>query len=266
MASNHNENCEAFVCTYIRDNICRLGLAPCQNAQCTGYYNYCSNCATTSCKNNSNYQETISTPPVMNAPKTNQTPLPAGKKVYAVKNGRKTGIFYTWADCKAQIDHFSNAKYKSFESIEEANAYLGTMQQAAPERPFSYVDGSYYNGVYGYGGFVEDENGQRHLLQGKGSNDIYSEMHNVAGELAGAIAAIKFAMEQGYKHLTIYYDYSGIEAWATGEWKAYKKGTIEYQNFVRQCPVKLYFKKVKGHSGVSGNELADQMAKKAVGL
>ncbi len=42
------------------------------------------------------------------------------KKFYAVKNGRKIGIFLTWNECKEQIDGFSSAVYKSFPTREEA--------------------------------------------------------------------------------------------------------------------------------------------------
>lgn len=45
-------------------------------------------------------------------------------KLYAVRRGRKTGIFNTWNECKKQTHGYSNAKYKSFKTIEEANAYL----------------------------------------------------------------------------------------------------------------------------------------------
>jgi ribonuclease HI len=48
-------------------------------------------------------------------------------KYYAVKNGRKTGIYYNWDDCKEQVDKFAGAVYKSFTSIEDANKFvLGT--------------------------------------------------------------------------------------------------------------------------------------------
>ena len=35
-------------------------------------------------------------------------------KYYAVKNGRQTGIFESWAECEEQVKGFSGAVYKSF--------------------------------------------------------------------------------------------------------------------------------------------------------
>lgn len=48
----------------------------------------------------------------------------AKKKVYAVRQGKKTGLFYTWDACKAAVNGFSGAVYKSFLTEEEARAYL----------------------------------------------------------------------------------------------------------------------------------------------
>jgi len=44
-------------------------------------------------------------------------------KLYVVKVGRKTGTFFTWADCKKQTDGFSGAVFKSFTDIKAAAAY-----------------------------------------------------------------------------------------------------------------------------------------------
>ncbi|MBK8473011.1 MAG: RNase H1/viroplasmin domain-containing protein [Sphingobacteriales bacterium] len=35
------------------------------------------------------------------------------KKYYVVWTGRKTGIFRTWDECKAQVDGFAQARYQS---------------------------------------------------------------------------------------------------------------------------------------------------------
>ena len=45
-------------------------------------------------------------------------------KYYAVKKGRHPGIYTTWKDCQKEVDHFKDAKYKSFDSKKEALAYL----------------------------------------------------------------------------------------------------------------------------------------------
>lgn len=43
-------------------------------------------------------------------------------KYYVVWNGREKGIFRSWDECKAQVDGFEGAQYKSFESQKEAEA------------------------------------------------------------------------------------------------------------------------------------------------
>ena len=43
------------------------------------------------------------------------------KKYYVVWAGRITGVVEDWASCKAQVDQFEGAKYKSFESKMEAD-------------------------------------------------------------------------------------------------------------------------------------------------
>lgn len=57
------------------------------------------------------------------------------KKVYAVKVGRQTGLFSTWAECEKQVKGYQGAKFKGFEQAQEALAWLSspTGSTAAPK-------------------------------------------------------------------------------------------------------------------------------------
>ena len=80
--------------------------------------------------------------------------------------------------------------------------------------------------------------------------------------------AVDFAIEKGFDEVTIAYDYQGVESWALGTWKRNNKITAEYNEFMqnKMKQIKVKFKKIKGHSGHKYNDLADKLAKEALGI
>lgn len=195
------------------------------------------------------------------------------KKFYAVKTGRKPGIYETWAECQTQINGFSGAVYKSFASREEAQAFVGAEngehEVQTETQAVAYVDGSYdkTTGAFSYGMVLFCDGQEQHFSQ-KYNDSALAEMHNVAGEIKGAEAAMQYCLEHGIESIAIYHDYEGIAKWCNGEWQAKKPGTIAYAEFYRKASakVRIKFVKVRGHSGDTYNELADQLAKSALGI
>lgn len=201
------------------------------------------------------------------------------KKYYAVVKGRTPGIYFTWDDCKAQIEHFPGAIYKGFETIMDAGAFVESnkddiVKADKPEQPVSdetclvaYVDGSYDDSKkrYAYGCAMVFE-GQVITLNGSDSEEENVSMRNVAGEILGSQKAIEWAIEHGYKKITIFYDYEGIEKWANDVWKANKPGTKKYKEFIvnKRRLIDIRFEKVAAHTGDTYNEMADQLAKEAL--
>ena len=192
------------------------------------------------------------------------------KKFYAVKNGRKIGVFETWDECKDHVDGFSGAQYKSFQTKEEAKAYiLGESLATDDAGAKAYVDGSFNvkTGVFACG-VVMIINGEEITFNQAYDDSELAKMRNVAGEICGSILAMRYCIKNSINALSLYYDYEGIEKWCTGEWKTNKPGTIRYKEFYDsiKSDLKVTFCKVKGHSGNKYNDMADALAKDAAGI
>lgn len=200
----------------------------------------------------------------------------AKKKFYAVKKGKITGIFNTWDECKASVDGYSGAEYKSFSAEKEAEEYLTgkkaeldtEMELSETNQLIAYVDGSYDHslGKYAFGCIIITPNGEIIKESGNGDNPESVALRNVAGEMLGAMYAVQWCVKNGYESIDIRYDYTGIEMWATGSWKAKNSLTQKYADFMKNNAknVQITFKKIEAHSGDKYNEEADQLAKIAL--
>ena len=196
----------------------------------------------------------------------------AKKKVYAVRKGKTTGLFYSWSECEAAVSGYPGAEYKGFLTEDEAKEYLGykTSKEDKKEelRLIAYVDGSFDAaiGKYAFGCVILTPDGDIIKESGNGDNPESLAIRNVAGEMLGAMTAVRWAIKNGYDNLELRYDYEGIEKWATGVWKAKNTLTQKYAEYMQRQKryIKISFQKVKAHSGDYYNEEADKLAKEAL--
>lgn len=204
------------------------------------------------------------------------------KKYYAIAKG-KSGIpkiVETWPECQKEVIGFKGAKYKSFTSKEEAKQFIAINEnggsftevkgneEVKDDLIYIYVDGSFmvHKENYSYGFLVVKNDDILYEDNGVGYDKAAIALRNVSGEVEGAMKAIEYAIENGYKDIVLCYDYQGIESWALGTWKRNNRITQNYHEFMQEKfkVIKVRFKKIKGHSGNKFNDRADILAKKAL--
>lgn len=191
------------------------------------------------------------------------------KKYYAIKADDYKNIVESWDEAKEIIKDLKAPKYKSFTSLDEANAFLNDeIIKNNDNYPYmAYTDGSFDSQTNKYSfGCVLLINGVEYKFKKGYSPDEYSSLRNVAGEIKGAGFIINYAINKGIKELHLYYDYIGIENWYLGNWKANSTIAIKYQEFAEDAKKKInvIFHKVKSHTNNYYNEMVDKLAKEAL--
>ena len=195
-------------------------------------------------------------------------------KFYGVRRGRASGVFTSWDACQKQIIKFPCAEYKSFPTRKEAADYVSGSEKTLPHTTNTssnptiaiWVDGSCFpqkDGSLrvGWGLLVKKDGKEVYRARG---NDIPVEAlkhRNVAGEIFGILKSLEWCQAQGISKVTLYYDYQGLESWATGAWKAKLPFTQLYAQTVKASGIGIHWIKVKAHSGNPENEIVDQLAK-----
>lgn len=76
-------------------------------------------------------------------------------KYYAVRNGRSNGIYTNWSDTKSQVNGYSGAQFKSFNSQSEAQSYMNggsNSSSSSSSSSSSYNSSSSSSSRSSYGG------------------------------------------------------------------------------------------------------------------
>jgi ribonuclease H-related protein len=197
-------------------------------------------------------------------------------KFYAVRKGRKVGVFKTWAQCKEQVWGFESAKFRAFANERDAYDYIsGELgKREDPSVCNIYTDGShqreqnylgigawcrYHGEMYHYSAEVT-----RKMLDSYGvPKDI--ECSNDTAELI-AVGEIlkKLKGKEILTPIVFYSDCLGVKHWLAQTWKAeadnIKAVVGTMRELIPTIEGKMSFEWVKGHSGNFGNDRADELS------
>ncbi len=197
------------------------------------------------------------------------------KKFYAVRVGRRPGVYTTWPACENQVKGFPGAVYKAFPTQDQARTFVEdpSSNSRIPALPPNeaihvWVDGSCVrNGTdslrFGWAYVILQ--GERELHRASG-HDVPAEARrhrNVAGEIQAVLQALAWCQTRGIAEATIHFDYQGLASWVEGTWKTTTPFTRAYAERVRALDMTLTWHKVQAHTGQKYNELVDRLARDA---
>ncbi|CAM2960038.1 ribonuclease H family protein [Hathewaya histolytica] len=210
-----------------------------------------------------------------------------GKKVYAVKEGFdslkgervQNKIYSTWNECLAVVKGVKGAKYKSFQSIEDAKEYLKDHKMLLIKGvdPYPsdciqiYVDGSYntHTKKYSYALVVVEEKVIKYMESGVAEDSSESRLRQILGELKAALRSYEYAIKNNKNKIVLFHDYEGIFHHAIGTWdRKDSSSKFYYEKFNEYTKegLEVVFVKVDSHTGDLFNEITDNYAKVAAGL
>lgn len=209
------------------------------------------------------------------------------KKFYAVKRGRKTGLYTVWAECAAQVKGFQGAVYKGFMTEEEARAWLGgadarteqphaAAEMAEPSAPDAdyiiHTDGSCLRNPGGAGGWAAViETAATGAVEEKSGGD--PETTNNRMELTAALMALsavpegaRVALYTDSQYLKNAFTKFWLPAWKKRGWKKADGEPVLNQDLWVQLDAafaarQVQFHWVKGHAGNPRNERCDALAR-----
>lgn len=185
-----------------------------------------------------------------------QGPRYTTNELRSVSPLQQAAIATAWTTCGYPVTHVTSPASATFTTNSDTSSHIEL-----------WVDGAclHESGNLRFGWAYAIRQGQTILHQLSGSNipDNAVSHRNVAAEIQAVIQGLQHCRDFDYSPVTICYDYEGLEAWATGRWKANTPFTAAYQRGVRMLPFSITWKKIPAHTGVPMNELVDSLANSA---
>ncbi|XP_053315855.1 ribonuclease H1 [Spea bombifrons] len=204
---------------------------------------------------------------------------------YAVRRGRRPGVYDSWEECKAQVDRFPSARYKKFPSSHEARNFVesddASSSSSSSYHPYGqrteqqavYTDGCCSrNGQHGARGGIGVYWGPNHSLNV--SERLEGRQTNQRAEIEAASRALEQAREHNMRAINIHTDSKftingatkWVPSWKQNGWKTSAGHDVvnkqDFQKLDNLCQgMDVTWTYVPGHRGNGGNEMADQLAR-----
>ncbi|XP_060090364.1 ribonuclease H1-like [Heteronotia binoei] len=197
---------------------------------------------------------------------------------YAVRKGRRPGVYSSWDECRDQVDGYGYASFRKFESEEDAWDFAnGESSRSTGRYTDVYTDGCCSN------------NGRRDARAGTGvywgpdhplnvSERLPGRQTNQRAEINAATRAVQQARSQNITKLNIHTDSKftidgmtkWVPNWERNGWKTSTgKDVVNKEDFQRLTNLSegmdIKWTHVPGHAGCKGNEAADRLAREGAG-
>jgi ribonuclease HI len=213
---------------------------------------------------------------------------------YAVANGRIPGIFRNWKDCSNSVKGYKNAQYKKFNTIEDANKFIQTINININKSNIETPAIDFIPDYYVYTDGACSNNGKKNALAGFGiyfgPNDIRNVSKKIEGKQSNNIAEltaikdtydiIKTDIINGKKIAIVSDSEYSIKCVSSYGEKCHKKNwnveipnkeLVKYTYEIYKEQQNIQFIHIKAHTGNTdihsiGNENADKLANIAIGL
>jgi ATP-dependent DNA helicase PIF1 len=164
-------------------------------------------------------------------------------KYYAVKVGKRTGIFHDWDEVKNLVIGYPGAKHKSFKTEQAAIEYLSksdleceNVQESCAVKPLiAYTRGCYnkhHKDLTSYAVVLIAPDSEEPITLTdivKPNKEIKDG--NSYGEMFGVLKTLEFARNHAFTHVAIHHSHDGMKGWFhNGTWNVKCEDAKHYRN------------------------------------